>query len=110
MGAASASVALASCAINDYFDWRLDALNDATKPIPSGLIAPDRALLVAALLYICLLALTCMVPNVGGCGQAGCMRRRPAPAGRARAAPPPVGAALGPLHHSPRSTRACSPA
>jgi 4-hydroxybenzoate polyprenyltransferase len=65
MGAASACVALASCAINDYFDWKIDAVNDASKPIPSGLITPDRALLVSASAYICLLALTCVVPNTG---------------------------------------------
>lgn len=40
-------------------------VNDASKPIPSGLITPDRALLVSTLVYICLLALTCVVPNTG---------------------------------------------
>ncbi len=40
-------------------------MNDSTKPIPSGRIAPDRALLAACLLYIGLLALACLVPNTG---------------------------------------------
>ncbi|KAL4442686.1 hypothetical protein ABPG77_006680 [Micractinium sp. CCAP 211/92] len=65
MGLASGAVAMASCAINDYFDWKIDAMNDSTKPIPSGRIAPDRALLAACLLYIGLLALACLVPNTG---------------------------------------------
>jgi hypothetical protein len=30
MGLASASVALASCAINDYFDWRIDAVGSGS--------------------------------------------------------------------------------
>lgn len=65
MGLASGAVALASCAINDYFDYKIDAVNDASKPIPSGRIAPDQALLAACLLYIALLALACAVPNAG---------------------------------------------
>lgn len=65
MGLASGAVAMASCAINDYFDWQIDAMNDSSKPIPSGRIAPDRALLAACLLYIGLLALACLVPNTG---------------------------------------------
>jgi hypothetical protein len=50
-------------------------VNDSSKPIPSGLIAPDRALLVAALVYISLLALACAVPNAGGrvAGVGGCV-------------------------------------
>lgn len=35
------------------------------QQVPSGLIPRDRALLVAALLYIGLLALACLVPNAG---------------------------------------------
>lgn len=48
-----------------YFDWRIDEVNDASKPIPSGLIAPDKALLAACALYGLLLALACVVPNAG---------------------------------------------
>ncbi|PRW20525.1 pyruvate carboxylase isoform A [Chlorella sorokiniana] len=65
MGLASGAVAMASCTINDYFDADIDAVNDPQKPVPSGLIPRDRALLVAALLYIGLLALACLVPNAG---------------------------------------------
>lgn len=65
MGLASGTVAMASCTINDYFDADIDAVNDPNKPVPSGLISRDHALLVASLLYIGLLALACLVPNAG---------------------------------------------
>lgn len=38
-------------------------VNDAAKPIPSGAITLDGALLLASCLYIALLALTCLLPN-----------------------------------------------
>jgi geranylgeranylglycerol-phosphate geranylgeranyltransferase len=42
----------ASNAINDYYDRKIDALNEPNRPIPSGLIKPKEALAFAALLSI----------------------------------------------------------
>eukprot|EP00887_Chlorella_sp_A99_P000170 scaffold13.g170.t1 len=65
MAAASAGIALASCIVNDYFDARIDALNDASKPIPSGAVTPDGALLLASCMYVALLAGACLLPSPG---------------------------------------------
>jgi len=37
----------ASMAINDYYDKEIDAINEPTRPIPSGLIKPEEALVFA---------------------------------------------------------------
>lgn len=42
----------ASMAINDYYDREIDAINEPTRPIPSGLIKPKEALIFAAILTI----------------------------------------------------------
>lgn len=48
---ATAAVALGSMAVNDYFDRAPDAVNAPHKPLPSGAVAPDGALLFAGALY-----------------------------------------------------------
>ncbi len=40
----------ASMAINDYYDHTVDAVNEPTRPIPSGLVSPSEALAYASLL------------------------------------------------------------
>jgi len=40
----------ASMAINDYYDRKIDAVNEPNRPIPSGLIKPTEALAFAAIL------------------------------------------------------------
>ena len=40
----------ASMAINDYFDRKIDAINEPNRPIPSGLIKPKEALVFAFIL------------------------------------------------------------
>jgi geranylgeranylglycerol-phosphate geranylgeranyltransferase len=40
----------AAMAINDYYDRKIDALNEPNRPIPSGLISPREALVIAFLL------------------------------------------------------------
>jgi geranylgeranylglycerol-phosphate geranylgeranyltransferase len=40
----------ASMATNDYYDRKIDAVNEPNRPIPSGLIKPGEALAFAALL------------------------------------------------------------
>jgi len=42
----------ASMAINDYFDRFIDAVNEPTRPIPSGAVKPSEALVYAGLLTI----------------------------------------------------------
>jgi geranylgeranylglycerol-phosphate geranylgeranyltransferase len=40
----------ASMTINDYYDRQIDAINEPSRPIPSGLIKPRDALIFAAIL------------------------------------------------------------
>jgi geranylgeranylglycerol-phosphate geranylgeranyltransferase len=40
----------ASMAINDYYDRQIDSINEPTRPIPSGLVAPRHALIFASAL------------------------------------------------------------
>jgi geranylgeranylglycerol-phosphate geranylgeranyltransferase len=40
----------ASMAINDYYDREIDAVNEPNRPIPSGLIKPEEALVLASVL------------------------------------------------------------
>lgn len=42
----------ASMVINDYYDREIDAINEPTRPIPSGLIKPRNALVFAAILTV----------------------------------------------------------
>jgi geranylgeranylglycerol-phosphate geranylgeranyltransferase len=42
----------ASMAINDYYDREIDAINEPSRPIPSGFITPKNALAFALLLTI----------------------------------------------------------
>jgi geranylgeranylglycerol-phosphate geranylgeranyltransferase len=58
---ASAGVAVASMAVNDYFDRAVDRVNRPDKPIPSGRVPADGAVLLAACLYIAVLAAACLM-------------------------------------------------
>jgi len=40
----------ASMTINDYYDREIDAINEPSRPIPSGLIKPEEALVFASVL------------------------------------------------------------
>jgi geranylgeranylglycerol-phosphate geranylgeranyltransferase len=42
----------ASMTINDYYDRQIDAINEPKRPIPSSLIKPENALMLAAVLSI----------------------------------------------------------
>lgn len=42
----------ASMVVNDYYDREIDAINEPTRPIPSGLIKPKEALAFASILSI----------------------------------------------------------
>ncbi len=42
----------ASMAINDYYDRAIDAINEPLRPIPSGLVSPREALLIASFLSV----------------------------------------------------------
>lgn len=59
--AASAGVAVASMSVNDYFDRAVDRVNRPDKPIPSGRVPPDGAVLLAACVYIGVLAMACLL-------------------------------------------------
>jgi len=61
----SSSIALASCVVNDYFDFTtgLDTLNAPNKPLPSGAVASELALAVGAAAYIAVLTIACLLPD-----------------------------------------------
>lgn len=42
----------ASMVINDYYDREIDAINEPSRPIPSGLVKPNEALAFAVLLTV----------------------------------------------------------
>lgn len=42
----------AAMAINDYYDRKIDAINEPQRPIPSGLVSPPEALGLAAILSV----------------------------------------------------------
>ena len=42
----------ASMAINDYYDREIDAINEPSRPIPSGLVKPREALIFALFLTL----------------------------------------------------------
>jgi len=44
------ALAAASMIINDYYDREIDAVNEPDRPIPSGLIKPEEALVFASIL------------------------------------------------------------
>ncbi len=45
-------VAAAANTINDYFDIRIDSINKPYRPIPSGMISPQAALIAATLEFL----------------------------------------------------------
>jgi len=57
----SCGVAVASMAVNDYFDRAVDRRNRPDKPIPSGRVPPDGAVLFAACAYVAALATACLL-------------------------------------------------
>lgn len=60
-----------SMALNDYIDRDIDAINDPTKPIPSGAVSPQEALIVAlvtlltGLLLSWMIRITCFIIALG---------------------------------------------
>jgi geranylgeranylglycerol-phosphate geranylgeranyltransferase len=48
-------------AVNDYFDRAVDRVNRPDKPIPSGRVPPDGAVLLAACGYVAVLATACLL-------------------------------------------------
>lgn len=42
----------AAMAVNDYYDRKIDAINEPSRPIPSGLVSPSQALVLAASLSV----------------------------------------------------------
>ncbi|MCW4031976.1 MAG: geranylgeranylglycerol-phosphate geranylgeranyltransferase [Candidatus Bathyarchaeota archaeon] len=42
----------ASMAINDYYDREIDEINEPERPIPSGVVSPNEALIVSACLIL----------------------------------------------------------
>ncbi len=55
------TLAAAAMAVNDYYDRKIDAINEPSRPIPSGLITPSEALVLAAVLSVVGLALAVVV-------------------------------------------------
>lgn len=67
MSLMSGGVAVASVVVNDYFDYAagVDGVNAPDKPIPSGTIAPDAALLLSSVIYVAVLAVACLMEPSG---------------------------------------------
>lgn len=42
----------AAMAVNDYYDRKIDAINEPSRPIPSGLVSSSEALVLAAVLSV----------------------------------------------------------
>lgn len=65
MAFVSCGIAVSSVVVNDYFDFRLgvDTVNAPEKPLPSGKITPDGALLFASCIYIAVLIVACTLPD-----------------------------------------------
>lgn len=61
----SGGVAVASVVVNDYFDYKVDAQNAPTKPLPSGAVAPDVALLLSSIIYCAVLITACLMEPSG---------------------------------------------
>lgn len=59
----SCGVAMASMAINDYFDFAagVDVSNSPNKPIPSGSVSPDAAVLFSSVVYSAVLCCACFM-------------------------------------------------
>lgn len=57
----SGGVAVASVVVNDYFDFKVDAANAPHKPLPSGAVAPDIALLLSSVIYCSVLIVACLL-------------------------------------------------
>jgi geranylgeranylglycerol-phosphate geranylgeranyltransferase len=59
-------ICAAAMVINDYYDREIDAINEPSRPIPSGVIRPFEALVVASILTcsgMIIAAFTGVVPN-----------------------------------------------
>ena len=65
MAAVSAAMAMASCLVNDYFDFAagIDGINTPTKPLPSGAVTPEHAVLVGGSAYIVVLLATSLISD-----------------------------------------------
>ncbi|MCW4034774.1 MAG: geranylgeranylglycerol-phosphate geranylgeranyltransferase [Candidatus Bathyarchaeota archaeon] len=46
----SFSLTAASMAINDYYDRKIDAINEPNRPIPSGAVSPNQAIVFSVIL------------------------------------------------------------
>ena len=54
------SLLAASNALNDYYDREIDAINEPSRPIPSGLVKPWEAVALSAVLTAIGLSLACL--------------------------------------------------
>jgi geranylgeranylglycerol-phosphate geranylgeranyltransferase len=63
VGFITASIAMASCIMNDYFDFTAgtDAINAPQKPLPAGKVPPELAVAVGAGSYICILLIAMLI-------------------------------------------------
>ena len=59
----AAGVAVGSVVVNDYFDFLVgvDTINSPDRPLPSGIIRPDIALLITLLFYVSVLVAGCLM-------------------------------------------------
>lgn len=63
MSLISGGVAVASVIVNDYFDYPVDLRNAPHKPLPSGRVKPDMALLFSSGIYMSVLIAACFMES-----------------------------------------------
>lgn len=61
MSLLSGGIAVSSCVFNDYFDIQVDMKNAPDKPLASGAVKPDAALLLSSALYCSVLIVACFL-------------------------------------------------
>lgn len=68
MALLSGGIAVSSCVFNDYIDLRVDMYNAPDKPLASGAVTTDLALLLSSGLYCTVLIVACFLVGRGGWG------------------------------------------
>lgn len=64
-GLASALISVASCIVNDFFDYEVgtDVINNPEKPLPAGMIPPDHVIGAGLGCYVLVLLMTALLQD-----------------------------------------------
>ncbi|CAK0787933.1 hypothetical protein CVIRNUC_011155 [Coccomyxa viridis] len=61
LSAIAGSIAVASCVLNDFFDYSVDVINEPSKPLPRHAVPLEGALLLSFVLYSSVLIAACIL-------------------------------------------------